>query len=66
MTKNELITKQQLEIESLKSENEFLRKSHDNIFNIIYCIGGPLNDNKLGYTKEQMMDFVKIKNELFF
>jgi hypothetical protein len=30
----------------------------------IYCIGGPLNDNKLGYSKQQMVTFWRIKEEL--
>jgi hypothetical protein len=28
------------------------------------CIGGPLNDNKLGYSKQQMVTFWRIKEEL--
>lgn len=32
----------------------------DQFHSMIYCIGGPLNDNKKGYTKEQMADFSKI------
>lgn len=30
----------------------------------IYCIGGPLNDNKLGYSRAQMLTFVWIANAL--
>lgn len=29
-----------------------------------YCIGGPLNDNKLGYSREQMVTFARIGEEL--
>lgn len=54
MTKDELITKQQLEIESYKQ----IIADHIETFNSIYkqltCIGGPLNDNVLGYTKQQI------------
>ena len=32
--------------------------------NMLYCIGGPLNDNKLGYTKEQMQIFFHIQETL--
>jgi len=66
MTKDELITKQQLEIEGLNEEVRNHSLACDEVFNIIYCIGGPLNDNKLGYTKVQMLDFFKIKNALGF
>lgn len=31
---------------------------------MIYCIGGPLNDNKLQYNKEQLQIFFRIVEEL--
>ena len=31
------------------------------ISNIVSCCGGPLNDNVLGYSKEQLVTFQKIK-----
>jgi hypothetical protein len=64
MTKDELIARQQLDIESMKEQIKAYKDSEDNIYNIIYCIGGPLNDNKLGYTKEQMQDFAAISLQL--
>ena len=54
MTKDELITKQQLEIEELKKdfkENEKLRKEIRGMF---YNIGQPLNDNILKMNNKQM------------
>jgi len=60
MNKEELIGKQQIEIERLKFRRDELLKEKDAVYNIIYCIGGPLNDNKLGYTNTQMQDFWKI------
>jgi hypothetical protein len=30
--------------------------------NILFCIGGPLNDNKLNYSKEQLKTFWMIAN----
>jgi hypothetical protein len=64
MTKDQLIAKQQLEIEMLKEESKRHAEACDEVHRIIYCIGGPLNDNKLGYTREQMRDFWAIKEAL--
>ena len=64
MNKDELIAKQQLEIEELNLAVKQYKEAEESIYNIIYCIGGPLNDNKLGYTKKQMLDFFRIKEEL--
>lgn len=54
MTKDELIAKQQLEIENLKQ----LVANHIDGFNDIHtrlvCVGGGLNDNILGYTEQQI------------
>jgi hypothetical protein len=54
MTKDELITKQQLEIEEYKQkliENTELKKDLEMRF---YAIGQPLNDNCLRFNKEQL------------
>jgi len=54
MTKDELITKQQLEIEEYKQkliENTKLKKDLEMRF---YAIGQPLNDNCLMFNKEQL------------
>lgn len=59
-----LIAEQQLLIREQKKELIAWRKSGENIRTIIYCVGGPLNDNKLNYTREQMGDFQKIVDEL--
>lgn len=53
MTEQELITKQQLEIEELKQENEHIKEQMRNIYKIIYGIGGPLNDNKAQFNERQ-------------
>lgn len=60
MTKNELIVKQQLKIARLKSELSRMNKAADEIHVMIHCIGGPLNDNKKGYTKEQLSDWKRV------
>ena len=53
MTKDELITKQQLQIEEYKhifEENSKIIKSLNGMF---YNIGQPLNDNVLRFNKDQ-------------
>lgn len=54
MTKDELLAKQQLEIEGYKAkliENaKILRKIHGKFYNI----GQPLNDNVMQFNKEQI------------
>lgn len=60
MTRNDLITKQQLEIETLKRQVKEYKENCGTIQDIIYCIGGPLNDNKLGFSHKQQMTFFQI------
>lgn len=64
MTNVELIARQAKQIEELKDENTNLKNKVKNACKHIYCIGGPLNDNKLGYSKEQLVTFLDILNEL--
>jgi len=64
MTKDELITKQALKIEELEEEVRLRKEAELTIHRIIYCIGGPLNDNKLGYSRPQLKIFADIVNEL--
>ena len=53
MTKNDLIAKQQLEIEHLKIRLARANEDKQKITSALICIGGPLNDNKLGYSVPQ-------------
>lgn len=62
MTKDELIAKQQLEIEELKNRLEWANDDKGRIRNILTCIGGPLNDNLLGYSAEQRKPLHEILN----
>jgi hypothetical protein len=55
-----LAAEQALKIRELTKTIHEYRESLVTIRNIIYCCSGPLNGNKLGYTKEQMKDFAKI------
>ncbi|OFW47569.1 MAG: hypothetical protein A2163_00675 [Actinobacteria bacterium RBG_13_35_12] len=62
MTIDELITKQQLDIEFYKQEVAEYSEKISKIQGLIYCIGGPLNDNRLRYSNEQLVIFSKIIN----
>ena len=60
MTKDELIAKQQLEIESLKRELDGWEETRQIMHNQLYGIGAPLNDNVLNFSKEQLKWFFNI------
>lgn len=60
MLPTELITKQQLEIESLKQQIVDYNESMISIYHILYNIGAPLNDNVLQFNFEQRKVFHKI------
>ena len=64
MNDNELIARQAKQIENLRDEVADLKTRVSRARLHIYCIGGPLNDNKLGYSKQQMSTFAKIAYEL--
>ena len=54
MKKNELIVKQQLELEKYKEMLEENKKLKSKIVRMFYGCGQPLNDNVLQMNKEQM------------
>lgn len=62
MTEQELIGKQQLQIEEMKEALKNCEEAFRKIRGVIYCVSGPLNDNKLKYTPKQMNDFFQIAN----
>lgn len=64
MTDTELIAQQARRIADLEQQAESFASARHSLLGILYCIGGPLNDNKLGYTKEQLTTFWRIR-ELF-
>lgn len=64
MTEEELIARQAKQLEELRDEVADLKERSRRARLHIYCIGGPLNDNKLGYTKPQMATFAYIADEL--
>lgn len=55
MTKDELIAKQQLEIEEMKSVFEANKQVISDLHFKIHGIGQPLNDNCLKFNKEQLL-----------
>ena len=55
MTKGELISKQQLEIEEMKSILEANKSIISDLHFKIHGIGQPLNDNCLNFNKDQML-----------
>jgi hypothetical protein len=61
---DELIADQAKQIYVLE---KFCKQYLENVRTVnkmIYCIGGPLNDNKLQYNKEQLQLFFRIVEEL--
>lgn len=64
MSDSELIARQAKQIEELKDENTDLKNRIKNARMHIYCIGGPLNDNKLVYSNDQLATFSEILKEL--
>jgi len=60
MTDSEIIAKLTREIEELKQENKMYKEMEDSIYNMIYGIGGPLNDNYYQFTNKQLKPFRKI------
>lgn len=64
MTEDELIARQAMQLEELRDEVADLKARMRAAWSHIYCIGGPLNDNKLGYSRPQMETFFRISKEL--
>jgi len=60
MTKDELISRQQLEIEELKEKVEIAYACRERLHYVLYEIGGPLNDNKKRFDAVQLQTFARI------
>lgn len=56
----QLIAEQALKIDALEKKVADYQARMKAITMECICIGGPLNDNKLGYTRVQMMPFSRI------
>lgn len=46
--------------EDLKQRVKGYKEAMDKIDKTLHCIGGPLNDNFLGYSREQLKPFFRI------
>lgn len=64
MLEVELIARQAKQLVETQDELDELKERVRRARSHIYCIGGPLNDNKLGYTRDQMVTFSRIADEL--
>jgi len=64
MMPNDLIAKQQLEIEELKEKVAIADKCREEIHGVLFSIGAPLNDNIYGYSMKQLKPFFRIANIL--
>lgn len=64
MTGTELIAVQAMRLEEMREELAELKEKIQKARSHIYCIGGPLNDNRLGYSREQMVTFQNIADAL--
>lgn len=60
MTKDELIVAQALRLEEQANRLALLNENMREIHRVIYCVGGPLNDNYLQYSPEQRAPFARI------
>lgn len=60
MDKDTLIAQQSLEIASLKERISLYEECCKKIHLECVAIGAPLNDNKLGYSREQLGPFNRI------
>lgn len=60
MNDEEIIARQARKIEHLERRVTELEEAKNEARRHLYCIGGPLNDNKLGYSKEQLATFFRI------
>ncbi len=55
-----LAAEQALKISQLEADNARLTENARQIKLELVCIGGPLNDNKLRYTREQLVPLARI------
>ncbi len=60
MNQNELVARQALEIAELQERCKEFAEAMGRIRMGFYCIGGPLNDNRLEYTTAQIVELHQI------
>jgi hypothetical protein len=64
MTKNETIARLARRTEKQRKWLKYRRGVVTRVCLLLYGCGGPLNDNKLQFTKEQLLLFQQIADEL--
>ena len=64
MNKTEVIAKQAMQIMELRRKVKDFKGRAKRAMLFMVCVGGPLNDNLLGYNSEQKKLFVKICDAL--
>jgi hypothetical protein len=62
MEYEQLVAQQALEIAKLRQQLTDCQKDMAEISMILCCIGGPLNDNVLGYSPDQRKPLHRINN----
>jgi len=60
MTKEQLIVKQAMEIERLREKLVVRDEALQHVYNVLHCIGAPLNDNKSGLSPQQLQIFHRL------
>jgi len=64
MTDEQLIARQAKQLEELRDKVAGLGERLGDAYSLLYCIGGPLNDNKHLFTREQLSVFQRIADAL--
>jgi len=64
MDDTEMIATQAKRIVKMSEDLSDLRSRIRKAKNHIVCVGGPLNDNKLRYSRDQLVTFIRILEEL--
>ena len=64
MTDKQLIAQQAKEIAGLKETVYNYKNNCKQALGYLICIGGPLNDNRDGYNKKQLLPLFKIQELL--
>jgi len=59
-----IIANQAIKIIKLERKKKELKEAISNIHGILFSIGGPLNDNFKQYSKEQLVTFTRIYQEI--
>lgn len=64
MEDDKLVAKQARDIDRLTTENVDMSEALERIRLRMVCIGGPLNDNRLAYSNEQLVTFAHILQDV--